>query len=106
MAILNDLTGRLRSLMDEEKLGQARQHAARCLCDPEQRGTIERWLRSCEIGAFRAGLLCGGGLDSVAAWTERRHAPLAEDIVKGLIAFVTSRGYAQMRQRLTGVDQG
>lgn len=98
-AILDDLALRLRERLPADVLEHARGLAAAAWPEMEAR-KLDVWLRSCELGAFRAGLLCCGELDTISTLAEHTGGQLPDEVRRHLITFATSEWFSMLRRRI------
>jgi len=99
-AILDDLVQRIKATIDHDTLKHARVAANACWEEEGARPAMDAWLRGCEIACLRVGLLCGGGLDSLAALRQRAGTELHQDVLRNVASFATSVEFARLRQQV------
>jgi len=97
-AIVADMARRVERQLPPDVLERARA-LAREASSIANRESWATWLRSTEIGACRAGLLCAGGLDALAPFWFR-DGPITDDLRRELILFALSLEHAEGRSNL------
>lgn len=97
-AIVADMAHRAEQQLPADLLERARTLAAEA-SSITARESWATWLRSTELGACRAGLLCAGGLDALATFWFR-DGPITDDLRRELILFALSEQHAEGRTTL------